>query len=225
MRKKGVTYSGILEQVPVAKSTLALWFKDVKLSQPQTQRITKKRLEAGLRGGLTKKNQRIERAENIISKAEAEIGQISKRELWLIGTTLYWAEGAKEKEWAPGIGLSFINMDPYMVQVFLKWLKQCCVGSEDISFSLYVHKNHQSRIMEIKKYWSKITKFPISRFGHVYWKKNNINTKRRNNGPSYFGIIKIKVNRSSGLLRQVFGWTKGIYKGINKGSKKYWGVV
>ena len=92
LRKKGATYSTILEKVPVAKSTLALWFKEVKLSVPQQQRITKNRLEAGLRGGLAKRKQRILKMQNIIQKAEEGIGPISKRELWLIGIVLYWGE-------------------------------------------------------------------------------------------------------------------------------------
>lgn len=42
LRKEGKTYSEILRVVPVAKSSLLLWFKDVGLSTEQVQRITAK---------------------------------------------------------------------------------------------------------------------------------------------------------------------------------------
>lgn len=216
MRKKGITYGGIMDKVPVAKSTLALWFKEVKLSKPQIQLITKARLEAGLRGGATKKKQRIAKMHSIIEDAEKKVGHLTDRELWLIGTTIYWAEGSKEKEWYPGSGASFINMDSHMVQVFMRWLKFCSIEIENLSFSLYIHENHKNRVSEIKKYWSRIIGLPVSKFTEVYWKKNKGNTKRKNIGDKYFGIIKIKVKRSSSFLRKITGWTRGIYNGINK---------
>src|SRR3989344_7274361 len=80
MRKKGVTYGGILDKVPVAKSTLAFWFKEVKLSTPQFQRLTKARREASLRGGAAKKKQRIDKMRSIIEEAEKEVGHLTDRE-------------------------------------------------------------------------------------------------------------------------------------------------
>ena len=216
LRKKGTTYGGILDKVPVAKSTLALWFKEVKLSTPQFQKLTKNKLAASIRGGIAKKKQRIKRSQEIMGKEEKEIGAISDREMWLIGTTLYWAEGSKEKEWAPGSRTSFTNMDKSMIEVFLKWLCLCGIKKSDLSFGLYIHDNHKARVEEIKKYWAKVTSFPISKFIHIYFKRNKTNTKRRNVGLNYFGIIKITVRQSSTFLRKITGWTSGIYKGINK---------
>lgn len=216
LRKKGLTYSTILEKVPVAKSTLALWFKKVKLSTPQFQRITKKRLAAGRRGGLAKKNQRIQKTYNIIQKAEGEIGSISERELWLIGTTLYWAEGSKEKEWKPGSPVSFINMDKNMIIVFIKWLNLCNIKRDEMSFDIYIHENHKYRAEKIKKYWSKITGFPTSKFVHIYFKKDKAKTNRKNVAENrYYGIIKIKIKQSSTFLREITGWINGIFNDIN----------
>lgn len=216
LRKKGLTYSAILEKVPVAKSTLALWFKEVKLSTSQFQRITEKRLAAGRRGGLAKKNQRIQKMQNIIQEAEKEVGKISERELWLIGTTLYWAEGSKEKDWRPGSRVSFINMDKKMVQVFIKWLSSCGIKNDEISFDVYIHENHKHRTEEIKKYWSKVTNFPVSKLARIYFKKDKVNTKRKNvTTDGYYGIIKIIVRQSSTFLRKITGWIDGIYNGIN----------
>ena len=218
MRKKGITYGGILDKVPVAKSTLALWFKEVKLSTPQFQRLTQARREASLRGGAAKKKQRIDKMRSIIEEAEKEVGHLTERELWLIGTTLYWAEGSKEKEWRPGSRASFINMDPEMIKVFLKWLNLCKIDRNDLDFNIYIHDNHKHRIPEIKLYWDKITGFPVSKKGRVYFKKSKPVTRRRNIGKTYNGILKIYIKQSSSFLRKITGWTQGIFKGINNRS-------
>jgi len=216
LRKKGLTYSAILEKVPVAKSTLALWFKEVKLSNPQYQRITQKKLDAAMRGGLAKRNQRIKKTYEIVHKAEKEIGKLSKRELWLIGITLYWGEGSKEKDCHPGSRVSFTNMDKNMIHIFLKWLKLCKIEDDEIIFDIYIHENHKKRVEEIKNYWSKITDFPTSKFDHIYFKKDKGNTKRKNVTPDkYYGIMKIVIKQSSTFLREITGWINGIYSGIN----------
>ena len=215
LRKKGLTYSAIMDQVPVAKSTLALWFKEVKLSKPQIQKITKARLAAGLRGAARKRQQRIAKMQRIIWRAERQIGRISRRELWLIGTAIYWAEGTKEKERKPGTGVQFINMDANMIEMFLRWLKLCGINKKNICFDLYIHENHKNRENEIKKYWANVTGFPVAKFTHVYWKKNNPNTKRKRVGKDYFGITKIMVKQSSTFLRQITGWINGLTNGIN----------
>jgi hypothetical protein len=43
LRKKGLSYNEILKKVPVAKSTLSLWFRDIGLAVRQRQRLTAKK--------------------------------------------------------------------------------------------------------------------------------------------------------------------------------------
>ena len=126
LRKQGLSYSEILKEISVAKSTLALWLQSVGLSKKQKQRLTEKKLASAKRGGLKKKENRILRAKLIKEEAQKEIGQLSKREKWLIGVALYWAEGTKEKEWRPGSGIKFSNSDPLMIKLFLGWLTNIC---------------------------------------------------------------------------------------------------
>ena len=112
LRKEGKTYNEILKEVRVAKSTLSPWLQDVGLAKKQKQRITQKRKEGQRKGARARKDQRIQRSEEIFEQAEKEVGIISSRELWLMGTMLYWAEGGKEKEWGPGRRIQFGNTDP-----------------------------------------------------------------------------------------------------------------
>ena len=212
MRREGKTYSEILKVVPVAKSTISLWLKEVGLSVPQKQHITQARLDAAKRGGLAKKNARIKLQTTIISEASKEIGNISKRELFLIGVILYWAEGSKEKEWRPGTKLVFSNMDPRIIQLFLRWLIEIAKTPKDmIGFEIYLHETHKIRISEIVSYWAGVTGFPEEYFSKIYFKKTKIlKTKRHNTGEAYFGVLRITVKQSSTLVRKIAGWSEGI---------------
>lgn len=211
LRKLGKTYSQILENVPVAKSTLSIWLKDVGLAKSQKQRITKARLEAGIRGGLAKKNSRIALVKAIQEESAREIGVLTKRELWLIGIALYWAEGSKEKEYRPGSGVEFTNSDPEMINIFLLWLLKCCsVANDKIHFQLYLHETKKNDVLKIRKFWSITTGLSLEQFKSVYWKKDKIKTKRRNVGDLYYGNLRVKVRTSSSLNRKISGWIKGI---------------
>lgn len=218
LRKEGKTYSEILNAIPVAKSTLALWLKEVKLSKPQKQKFTNAKRLAALRGGQAKKKQRIEKQSKIILEAKSEIKNLSERELFLIGVALYWAEGSKEKEYQPGSGFQFSNMDPKMIQFFLFWLQKVCkIDRNMIIFNIFLHESHKARMAEVKKFWSKITGFPLDNFSTVYWKRNKLKkTNRKNTEEKYYGVLKIKVKKSSDLVRKVAGWSEGIFEKVVK---------
>lgn len=216
LRKAGKTYSEILRTVPVAKSTLSLWLREVGLAAQQKQKITEKRRLAALRGALARQRQRIEATQKIYDEAENQIGKLSHRELWLIGSVLYWAEGSKEKAWRPGSGVQFANSDPEMIKLFLYWLTHICkVKSERIELSLYIHENHRETVNSAKRFWLKQTGY-LPRY--TYFKKHLPKTKRKNVGENYHGLVTIRVTASSDLNRKIAGWTRGIVK-------NYWGVV
>lgn len=213
LRRQGLSYSEILKNVPVAKSTLSLWFKDVGLSNAQKQRLTKKRIKSALRGALARKKQRINLTDQIYSESEKEIGPISKRDLWLIGTALYWAEGSKEKEHKPGSGAKFSNSDPVMIKFFLLWLDRCCnISKKDMVFEIYIHDGDKKRIGDVITYWSKQIGVSEGCFDRIYYKRDKINTKRKNIGALYFGVLRVNIRQSSTLVRKIKGWVNGINK-------------
>ena len=211
LRRQGCTYSEILKVVPVAKSTLSLWFHEVLLAEHQIQRITQKRIDGQKRGAEARRKQRIELQERIWSESEKEVGRLSDRELWLIGIALYWAEGSKEKDWNPGNGIVFSNSDPKMIKVFLVWINNFMdTAPEKIGFEIYIHESKKDPLDSVVDFWSRETGFPKLSFGRIYFKKNKINTKRRNVGFLYNGVLRVKIRESSALLRRVEGWTRGI---------------
>ncbi|OHA17878.1 MAG: hypothetical protein A3H57_04390 [Candidatus Taylorbacteria bacterium RIFCSPLOWO2_02_FULL_43_11] len=211
LRKQGLSYSEILQKVPVAKSTLSNWLHSVGLSKHQKQRLTDKKLLSALRGAQSKKDKRIALTKKIHSEAISEIGRLSKRELWLIGAALYWAEGSKEKNNSVGTGVNFSNSDSHMIRLFVRWLLDiCCIERERIHFEIYIHENNKHRLDEVRRHWALSTGFSADYFKQIYFKRNKIRTKRKNIGALYFGVLRVKVNASSTLNRRIAGWVRGI---------------
>jgi hypothetical protein len=218
LRRKGFTYSEILQVVHVAKSTLALWLQSVQLAKKQKQVITEKRIAARARGWAVRHRNRVDRQQAIYKIAESQIDHLSPRELWFIGIAIYWAEGAKEKEHSPGESFVFSNSDVRMIKVFLAWLSLIGVLPSDIDFSLYIHQTHKHRVPEVVNYWTTQLRLPIDKLSKVYYKRSVPRTNRKNIGETYYGQLRIRVRRSSSLLRRVEGWIRGLDKCIGRSS-------
>ncbi len=213
LRKQGLSYSEILKQVSVAKSTLSLWLQDVGLAKKQRQRLSERKRLSALRGGQSRKDDRIRRTAQIHSEALKELNTVTKQDIWFMGIALYWAEGAKEKEGYTGTGISFSNSDFRMIALFILWLKQIClVESSRIRFEIYIHENNKHRLPEVKAHWAKATGFPLEDFNAIYFKRDKPKTKRKNIGNLYFGVLRVKVSASSNLNRKVAGWVHAICK-------------
>ena len=209
LRKRGLSYSEILKEVPAAKSTLSLWLRDVGLAKKQQQRITNKRLLSAKRGAEKRKNQRIEITQKIKNSAQKDIKIIDKKDLWLIGISLYWAEGAKEKN-GKSSGIIFSNSDLGMILIFIKWLESVFkIKKSELVYELYIHET--ANIKNSQNYWSKNLLIPINSI-RTYLKKSQINTIRKNSNDDYYGLIRIRVKRSTNLNRMIDGWVNGICK-------------
>ena len=211
LRKQGFSYSEILQKIPIARSTLSLWLRNAKLAKKQRQRITEKRLKAARRGGEIKHKKRIDTIEKIKTQSQKEIGKISKRDLWLLGIAIYWGEGHKER--SHGSPAQLVNSDPRMIKVFLKWGQEILrIPREDIKFRIFLHRNSVNRLVDVQKYWSQVTGFPIDQFQKVSWKKNKISANYRHIRQNYYGILRVTIKRSTNLNRKIQGWIEGIYE-------------
>jgi len=210
LRKRGFSYREILTQVPVAKSSLSLWLKEVGLSKEQKQRLTKKKLESALRGAQKRKDQRIEKTRLIIESASNEIGSLSQKEQFILGVGLYWAEGSKEKTYGKATSLIFTNSDLCMVLFYRKWvLETFGINNDRLKYDLCIHENADWK--KAREWWADFLKIDKNNIS-VYFKKHNIKTRRKNVGDMYNGLIRIRVTESSDLNRKVAGWVKGVCK-------------
>lgn len=210
LRRKGLSYGEILEQVPVAKSTLSLWLQEVGLSKEQRQRLSKKKLSSMKRGWETVRRNRIERSESIRKTAIKEVSHLIADPLWLAGVMLYWAEGKKEKVWRTGEMVTFSNMDANMHMLFLRWVRRyVSLDKEILIFHLYIHEG--ANVDRAKRYWSDKLNIPVSNFT-VYYKRHKLSFYRKNDGDTYFGLLCIRIRRSVDLNRKIAGWIEGVVK-------------
>ena len=220
LRKEGYSYSEILRQILVARSTLSRWLHSVGLSKKQKQRLTRKKWASIRRGWDKWRETRINKTIAIINHSvkKTKTIKITKEKLWLMGTMLYWAEGAKSKEYRPSQGISFSNSDPKMISFFLLWIKQILkIPKNRIKLDIYLHETKKNEIKDVRKFWSKTTRFSLKKFDKIYYKKHKISSLRKNKGKDYYGLLRIQVRRSTNLNRQITGWIKGICQ--------KWGVV
>lgn len=208
-RKRGFSYSEILKQIPVAKSTLSLWLCSVGLSKKQKQRLTEKKLVAMKRGAKRKHEIKLEKIKRIYSESKKDIKNISDKELFLIGIALYWAEGAKEKPTYAN-GIKFINSDVSMLKIFIIWLKKFLnISSQDLIYELYIHNN--ADLNKAIKFW--INNVNIKKEDlRIYFKSSGKLTKRKNIGDKYNGLLRVKVKKSTDLNRKIEGWINAIVK-------------
>ncbi len=210
LRREGKTYREIMAEVPIAKSTLSEWLRSVQLAKSQQQRITQKRLLAAQRGADIRKRNRLLEIANYTEAGMKDIGNITPRELWLIGVVLYWAEGSKQRESDISTGIVFGNSDPGMIRTFLHWLGHMGVPNSDTHFELYVHDTRRTEALTFARWWAKQIGVSPLRINHIYFKRGNIKTNRKNIGDLYHGLLRIKVRSSTALNRQVNGWAQGV---------------
>lgn len=210
LRQCGLSYSEIRDRVPVSKFTLSIWLNSVELTEEQKKRLAEVNRQAGIAGAKKRRDMRRGRQQRIYESTMKTVGPITPRELWLMGTVLYWAEGAKEKEYRPGSGVEFTNSDPVLVRLFLKWIQEMCgVDRERIVFAIFLHESHRDSLRGVQTYWADQTGFPLQAFQRVYFKSNKPTT-RRNTGRSYQGVLRIEAKASSEELRRITGWTLGV---------------
>ncbi|MBI2068843.1 MAG: hypothetical protein HYT67_01935 [Candidatus Yanofskybacteria bacterium] len=203
LRKKGFSYSDIQNSINIPRSTIAYWLKDIELSDEQAKKLKAKR-SAVAKSNSEKRTARILRETEDIKRSSAKkIGDITKRELWLMGIVLYWKFG-NESDLRKGI--NFTSSDPYLIKLFLKWRKDIGrIGDEEILFDIFLGKNKKDSLDRIKNYWASITGFSKGYFTRVYFYKT---------GKSELGLLRVRVKASSMLARQMAGWIEGIRRSL-----------
>ena len=73
---------------------------------------------------------------------------------------------------------------------------------------MYIHETKKD-VENIKQYWSKKLQINENKI-KVYYKKNKINTKRKNVDNNYKGLIRIGVLKSCDLNRKITGYIEGL---------------
>ncbi|GAB3173877.1 hypothetical protein [Streptomyces incanus] len=206
LRLQGWTYDRIQVELGCSKSSISLWVRD--LPKPERKRTLGESAAIARRGWEAKLRIRDEERQNTKEAAKRAVGNLTSRELFLVGVGLYWAEGSKDKPYDRRERVTFVNSDPGMIHVFLAWLDLLGVERERLRFTVMIHENADVTGAEL--YWADLVDADRSAFLKTTLKKHNPKTVRKNVGDSYRGCLAIKVLKSADLYRRIEGSWCGI---------------
>ncbi|MFF1694560.1 hypothetical protein ACFVXC_13145 [Streptomyces sp. NPDC058257] len=206
LRLQGLTYDQIQVELGCSKSSISLWVRDLPKPEP---RYTPEEQQALMREGLTKlRSEQDGKRKATKQAASKEIGELSDRELFVLGVGLYWAEGQKSKPYARRESVIFVNSDPDMIRVYLAWLDLLGIAAERLDYRVMIHES--ADVAAAEQYWADIVEVDASTFQRTTLKKHNPNTVRKNTGDDYRGCLVIKVRQGADLYCRIEGWWKGI---------------
>ena len=205
LRAEGWSVNDLAAKLGVAKSTAYSWVKHVPLD-PDTERARRKQEQAALMAAGRWEVKRVERdtrQAEVHAAAAVEVGDLSERDLLLLGAAIYWCEGAKSKPWRRAERLTFINTDPGLLRLFLRFLDACGRPAASMDYRVHIHETADAEAAA--DWWAEELDIPRALFQRPTIKHHAPATKRMNTGPAYHGCLAISVRRSRELYWRVEG--------------------
>lgn len=212
LRRDGRSVPEIATELGLAKSTAWLITKDIAWT-PGPDGASRR--AAAAREYWRKENaRRADERTRATSEAAARVGEISDRELLLIGAVAYWAEGTKSKPWNPEERLTFTNSDPDMIVLYLEWLRLLGVDAERLRFRVHIHES--ADVSDAEQYWADLVGVPVETFGRPTLKRHNPATVRKNTGATYRGCLVVGVLESATDYRLMEGVWRGLSQAVHR---------
>ncbi|MDO8564372.1 MAG: hypothetical protein Q7R88_00045 [bacterium] len=202
LRRKGLSYRDILAVLPVSKSSLSIWLKDLPLTEEERTTL-RKRMDSNISRGrikvaATNRRNRLIRERQQFDAAKKEFAQFKDDSLFCSGVALYWAEGSKRDT-----SFHFTNSDAEMTRFMVKWcFRYLGISMTQIRCQLYLHKLYAHENCE--KFWSEIADIPLTNFRKTVYKPSSTGFKKR---PNYKGCLRFSLSGTRYLLKMKF-WQK-----------------
>lgn len=211
LRKQGLSLNQIAEALKLPSTTVHLWTRNIKLTKDQLDNLHNRVLTALQKGRLTaqsqKTNQRLKNLNIFLNKGILDLGVLSKRDLFITGIALYWAEGFKNRH---EHRLGFCNSDPDMIRLYIRFLKENLkVKNKDLTARLTLNIAYKNQTTEIETYWSNEIDIPASQFTKPFF-QNTVWKKEIISDNLYKGVLRIHVKKSSTMLAYMKGLMQGM---------------
>ncbi len=201
LRKKGYSYKEIMDEIPVAKSSISLWLKDTPLTKREKV-VLKNRTDKNISRGRIKaaaaaRSNRLLRETQRLPVIKSIFDKYKDDPLFQLGIGLYWAEGAKNSG-----STMFTNSDEEMVVVMLRWFEKFTTYKRsELRYRLYVHKPYAHENCEA--WWAEKLAVSINTFTKTSYKPTSKGIKIRQN---YKGCLRVEVPKSTALLHSIKIW-------------------
>ena len=205
LRASGRTYDEIAAELGVSKGSVSLWVRDIpRRGRLSYEEFRKRNADGVARYWAAERPIREARLQAISDSAAAQIGQLSEREILIAGAIAYWCEGSKNKPHRDANRVVFVNSDPGLIRLFLRFLTVTGVTPERLICRLHIHES--ADVAGAQRFWQKATGLSDGQFRPPTLKRHNPKTTRKNTGEDYRGCLVIGVRRSARLYRQIEGW-------------------
>jgi len=208
LREAGCTYAEIATELDVSKSTVSLWVRDLPTPH-RDEALSAHARRMGKAYWVEENARRDAVREEIKAAAVREIGELSPRELLLVGAALYWAEGSKDKTYRRRERLVFINSDVRVIRTYAAWLDVMGIDAARRSYRLSIHET--ADVSAATEFWSATVGVPGAEFRRPALKRHNAATVRLNVGEDYHGCLIVDVSRS----RVEYQRMEGIFRAIS----------
>ncbi len=209
LRQQGLGIKTIAHKLKISSSTVSLWCRDIQLTLAQIKTLEQRNHDPfyGRRLAyiLHQQHKRQQKIIYLRQKGIKEIGRLTPKELFLIGVSFYWCEGFKKDN-----QVGFANSDPFLLKLFLIWLKNCChIPKSRLKLRVTANELYRNKIESIESYWSKTLDISKSQFQKPFFQK--VQWKKIYDHPEdYHGVLRIRVSRSTDFLHQIHGWIEGL---------------
>lgn len=194
----------IIEETGYSKASVSLWTRDILLTEIQRKGISKRgrSMESIERRRASRLKNEESKRRLIMEEASREIRFISRGNLKVIGTMLYWAEGRKRGSRI----VTFSNSDPLMIRTMMKFFREICrVNEKKFRGSIHIHTN--GKTTKAEKYWSNISGIPLNQFYKTYTLNSVAGKGKMRSLPH--GTFDIYVCDSK-LFLTIMGWIEKI---------------
>jgi hypothetical protein len=199
LRRLGLSYGEIMDLVPVKKSTLATWCRDVALSADQIAAIKERRGTTQGESVDTQWRRRLE-VEQIRRTATGETDLLQKDPFWLAGLVLYWGEGGKVRN-----SFELANSDPFALRLFINWVRRYHDPAAEFVLHINLHANNDEPAA--RHFWSQTLDLPEARFHKSFIKPEG--TGHRKNHLAH-GVCRVKVLRSANMWQITMAWIQAM---------------
>lgn len=200
LRRLGFSYGEVMDLIPVKKSTLATWCRDVRLTAGQLQDIRIRRTpEPGmnLRGKpYTTQRPRRREIEMIRAQSFLEAENLVDQPFWVAGVSMYWGEGSKATR-----QLSMANADPAALRMFKNWSSKYLPPNDGWRARLNLHAQNDEPAA--REWWSGQVDIELEDFTKTYIKPDGTG-HRKNHLP--YGVCTLIKRRSTDAYVITMAW-------------------
>lgn len=196
LRRLGLSYGEIMDLIPVKKSTLATWCREIQLSQEHIDGIKLRRApEPGIPRDTQRKRRR--EVELIRAQAKLEAEHLVDDPVWTAGVALYWGEGFKTQS-----TLGMANADPSALRLFMSWSDRY-FGDGGYRARLNLHADNDERAA--REWWAEQLSLRLEDFTKSFIKPDGTG-HRKNHLPC--GVCLVNRRRSADALHISLAWVE-----------------